>query len=217
MRTFAYLGSALEAGASYILPSGLKSWRALATENENLKKTVVLLEAINADRGALERENGALKALLGRDEKEKIVYAAIIKRAPDSPYDTFILDAGSEHGIKENDAVVFGSVVLGKIVEAGRGFSKAELFSSPGSVVQGVLGADMAIEAKGLGGGAFEAILPLGEEVFLGEPLVLPSVSSKIFGLVQRIEEKKDEGFRRILFAMPVNPNQIDAVGIVIK
>lgn len=213
----ARLGSALDAGISSILPAGIRSARSLGAENQELRKRLDILTAESADREMLRIENEELKTLLGRGNEEKIVYAAVIKRPPDSPYDTFILDAGSELGIKSGDTVVFGSVVVGEIIEAGRGFSKAELFSSSGNSFQGVLGSDVAIEAKGLGGGAFEALLPLGAEVFSGEPVVLPSISSRIFGSVQKIEEKREAGFKRILFAMPVNPNQIDAVGVVIQ
>ncbi len=217
LKTFSSIGQAFENGLYAVLPEGFRNSRNLEEENKALIGQVAILTAANADRNVLANENERLKASLGREEKEKVVYAAIVKRPPGSPYDTFILDAGVEVGIQPGQKVISGTVLIGEIVEAGEGFSKAKLFSSPGNEFSGMLAGNIQIEAKGLGGGSFEVTLPIGASVSLGDSLTLPAISTKIFGLVQNITEKKDEGFKKILFSLPINPNQIDSVGIIIK
>lgn len=213
---FSSLGNMLDKNISGILPAGLQSVQTLSIANKGLEQQVLLLTAENADRNILANENERLKSAFGANEKEKIVYATILRRPPFSLYDTLILDAGSERGIQVNDVVVFGSVAIGTIVESGKGYGKAQLFSSAGNVFDGMLGGNIAMQAKGLGGGAFESVIPLGASVSIGDAIILPAISSKIFGLVQKIEDKQAEGFKRVLFTLPINVNQINSVGVII-
>lgn len=217
VREFANFGAGFDSAMYSLLPEGFKYSQNLEAENKSQKAQIALLASSNADRNILANENERLKSLLGRNEKEKIVYATILKRPPDSPYDTLILDAGTGDGVKVGNNVISGNVLVGSIIESGSGYSKAKLFSSPGNIFSGMLSDHIQIEAKGLGGGSFEVVAPIGASVSVGDALVLPAISSKIFGLVQNIEEKPTEGFKRILFSLPINPNQIDAVGIALE
>src|SRR3989344_2375387 len=201
-----------------IMPQGFKSKAELALENQALTDQILALSAINADRNELARENAELKNNFMRSDKRKVVYAVVIKKPPSSPYDTFILDTGTESNVLKGYTVILGNVAIGAIVEVGRSYSKAELFSSPGKIFEGVFGKDhLTIEVKGLGGWALESFLPIGTEVSLGDDLILPSISSKIYATVEKIEEKQSEGFKRGLFTLPFNPSQINAVGIILE
>ena len=218
VRSIVFSSNAIGSSLYSFLPQGFKSNMELAIENNDLKNKVQTLSAENADRKALATENADLKFRFGRSDNKKIVYATVIQKPPISPYDTFILDAGTETGIIQNNIVVFGSLAVGVIVEVGNGYAKAELFSSPGKTFQAMLGSDnIQIEAKGVGNGSFEALVPLGTEVLPGDTLVLPAISLKVFGIVQKVEDLQEEGFKKIFFALPVNPNQIGAVGIMLS
>lgn len=211
------VSSAITSSLYSIMPQGFRSKAELADENRALADQIVALSAANADRNRLARENTELKNNFKRSDKRKLVYAVVIKKPPSSPYDTFIIDVGDESGIKQGDTVIFGNVALGTVVETGKNYSKAELFSSPGKVFRGVFGADnITIEVKGLGGGVFESLLPIGTKVALGDDLILPSISPKVFATVEKIEEKQSEGFKRVLFTLPINAGQIGAVGIIL-
>jgi cell shape-determining protein MreC len=112
-----------------------------------------------------------------------------------------------------NDKVIYGSLVIGNIVEVGDGYSKAKLFSSPGNVFSGTLGEDdIKVEVKGIGGGGFYALVPIGSKSEVGDALIMPNISSKVYGVVQRVEELTAEGFKKLYFVMPINPNQIREV-----
>lgn len=199
-----------------LLPQGFRKSADLAKENDVLKQQILVLLAENADRKVLLAENVELKLGLGRVIDGKMIHATILKKPPMSPYDTFVLDAGTDIGVVRGDRIAFGNLVIGEIIEVDASYSKARLYSSPGNVFQGTIGEEnITIEAKGIGGGAFEALVPIGANVEEGNTLILPSISPKVFGYVERTEDLTDEGFKKIFFTLPLNPNQLSAVSII--
>ncbi len=200
-----------------VVPPGFRGALALGKENQQLRDKIMLLSAENADRNVLALENRELKERLGRTEEDTIVHATVLEKPPLSPFDTFLLDAGTNHGIKNGDIVIIGNLSIGVIVEAGKSYSKAELYSSPGKVFEGRLGSKgISIQAEGEGGGMFQAMIPIGTEVSEGDTLILPSISPKVFGIVEKVEELTNEGFKKILFGLPINPSEVTSVGVII-
>jgi len=200
---------------SGLVPQGLRSAATLQAENQDLRDKVTLLLAQNSDRTALAAENISLKAMLGRVEKEKIIYAIVLQKPPISPYDTFILDVGARNGVKVGNIITVGNLAIGIILETNTGTSKAELFSSPQKVFEGRLGSKgISIQATGQGGGTFESLVPIGTIVSEGDALVLPSVSTKVFGIVEKVETLEEEGFKKVLFGLPINPSLVSNVGV---
>lgn len=216
VRTFVGTSGVLNSVLSFIMPNGFRSDSLIKEENDMLRQEVLRLTSENADRMVLKNENDGLKFLLNRDVKKdgvKGTLAVVLSKPATTPYDTFILDAGSKLGVEVNDNVTFGSLIIGSITEVGTSFSKAKLFSSFGNVFSGTLGKDnLKIEVKGLGGGTFESLVPIGASVEVGDALVIPQIESRVYGVVQKIEELSDEGFKKLFFVMPVNLNQINDV-----
>lgn len=199
-----------------IMPQGFRKSADIARENEALRQQILQLVAENADRKVLQAENSELKFGLGRAEEVEQVHATILRKPPVSPYDTFVLDVGEDHRVESGDTVVFGNLAIGVVIETGANYSKAKLFSSPGNIFHGTIGKEsISIEARGIGGGAFEALVPIGSNITEGDPLILPSISPKVFGFVERTEDLTEEGFKKIFFTLPINPNQINTVNIL--
>ena len=97
------IGGGIKSIVTFIIPSGLRSDNALVAENNSLREQVVSLTALNADRNVLSDENTNLKFLLGRKEnasstksttKSKNILATIKQSPAETPFDTFIIDAG---------------------------------------------------------------------------------------------------------------------------
>ncbi len=217
VRTITSVSLGFKGVIAFVVPSGFRSEANIIEENENLRSAVLKLTAENADRNVLYEENQNLKYELGRGATSTNTakgILAIIKQSPgETPFDTFLIDAGTEEGVAIDDNVSYGNLVIGKIIDVGNSFAKAKLFSSPGNIFSGsILGTDIKVEAKGLGGGMFEALVPESAIVKEGDALILPSIQSKVFGLILKIENKESEGFKRLLFTLPVNPNQIYSV-----
>lgn len=214
----AYLNYFFDQAVNSIIPPGFKTNYELAKENEILRERIITLSSINADRNVLLTENEKLKEMLGRVKNEKVVYATVLSKPPYSPYDTFILDIGRDQSVSVDDVVIVENLAVGKIVEVYKSYSKAKLFSSPGNMFEGNFGdKDKTLQATGEGGGVFTALLPIGSSVSEGDPIILPSISSKVFGIVEKVEELKTEGFKKIYFNLPINPYEIGSVGVILS
>ncbi len=199
-----------------IIPPGFHTISTLSHENQELREKVALLAAENVDRQLLKAENIKLKEGYGRTTNEEVLYSVVLNKSPFSPFDTFILDTGTNQGVSVGDTVIVGNVAVGTIVDTGASYSKAELFSSPGKTFEGTLGSHgIKIQATGEGGGIFRAMLPIGTAVAEGDDLILPALSPKVFGTVEKVEELPTEGFKQILFSLPINPAEVSSVGIL--
>lgn len=150
------------------------------------------LDAANANNAILIEQNAALAAraadlqrLLGeRAEPARGIVAAVVSRPPMSPYDTLLLDQGSDAGVKVG-AVVSGpgGTPIGSITSVERSSSRALLYSAPGfSSVAWVGEERLAITLTGSGGGAFDAVAPkealinVGDAVYLSNSLRIGTV-----------------------------------------
>ncbi len=218
VRPLSYVSYYFSNAVYSLVPQGFRSALEQSKENQALKDKILLLVAENADRNVLSSQNEELKSKLGRSDKQKVLYATVLEKPPISPFDTFILDVGSDQGVKLGDTVVVGNLAVGDIIDVGNLYSKAELFSSPERTFTGNLAPKgLTLQAVGKGNGTFEALLPIGSKVAEGDALILPSISSKVFGLVEKVEELPEEGFKKILFGLPINPSEVSSVGIIIK
>ncbi len=218
IKTFVYTGGAFNNVISFFIPNGFRSGNSIKEENDWLRQEVLRLTAENADRTVLKSENTNLKFLMNRKVVEggKEVLGVIISKPSTTPYDTFIIDVGQEAEIIVGNKVIYGSLIIGEVTEVGNKFSKVKLFSSFGNVFSGTLGEDnLKAEVKGFGGGSFESLVPIGANVKEGDALVMPQISSKVYGVVQKIEELTAEGFKRLFFVMPINLNQINEVLVI--
>ncbi len=196
----------------FFLPQSFISHVGLVQENQELRAQVMLLTAENADKVRIQNELSSLKKI--GDKKPDPHYfetnTHILSRPGEAPYDILVVDRGSESGVRVDDRAIYGSLILGNVVEVGSGYSKIKLLSSPDNVIKGTLGEKKTtIDVKGVGGGAFESLLPIGASVSVGDSIVLPTYSSKIFAVVENVEELKAEGFKKIRFVLPVNVNHI--------
>lgn len=192
-----------------------RSKGSLIDENNFLKDQVNTLTSENADRQSLSLENAKLNDLLSRGQPKNSIVAKVLEKPGFSPYDVLTLDVGSEKGVVVGDKVLFSNIALGQIAEVGSGFSKARLFSSSGNKFNAVLGDTKSeAEAEGQGGGGFEILLPKGVMVKEGDPVVLPQISTKVFGFVKSVSNLPGDVFQKIFFSLPVNLNEIDFVSI---
>lgn len=187
-----------------------------------VKENQVLTDLISArDRSLLlvdnlKAENDRLKSLLGRSSKSNLILGFILVRPPVSPYDTFIIDIGSNNGIKAGDRVYAeGDTLLGDIVEVYANESKVELFSNPGRMTSVLVGTStIAAMATGRGGGNFIIKLPAQTPLVSGAIITTPNIKPHVFGIVNTIIVDSTDSLQTILFRSPVNVGQIDFVEV---
>ena len=72
------------------------------------------------------------------------------------------------------------------------------------------------MELEGLGGGNFAAKLPRDVEVKEGDAAVVPSISTSVFGFVEKIELNPTDSFQKIIFKIPANLSELKWVTVEI-
>lgn len=148
--------------------------------------------ALIAENQVLLKKEAALVALLGSPVPEgpRGILAGVVARPPESPYDTFVLAAGSLDGvILGQEAFGAGGVPLGVVSSVLAHFSRVTLFSAPGVVTHGWVGsASTALVITGAGAGAMNANISRSAGVLEGDTVFVPGPGMLPVGTVVRID-----------------------------
>jgi len=200
------------------LLAGFYSKKSLVLENNRLEEELDIARFKLLDRNLLFEENLELKEMFGRDVAEYTVFANILVKPNRSLYDTFIIDVGDNAGIENGSQVVYGgNTVIGEIVEVLPKTSKVLLLSSPGELIDVVVGdGNIAATAYGRGGGNFELELPRDTEIFVGDMVTIPNIIPQVLGEVEYIESNPSNPFKKIFFKNPINVFKIKWVEVII-
>jgi cell shape-determining protein MreC len=177
------------AESSSILPQYIRNRTVLVEEIEDLEQQI-------ADRGGdrftvdmLAKENAELRSLLG-DEGDERILAGVIGRPPSLPYDMLMIDQGERDGIVVGAPVYIGDrTIIGFVQSVTSRTSLVTLITTQNfaSTVY-VLGPDIFTSAVGMGGGQLKVGIPQGVIVEVGDLVILPSMTSGVYGSVSYIE-----------------------------
>lgn len=180
---------------------------SLNRENEELRDALYRSNAALLDRNLLFQENEELKEVLGRKNNRNLTLAAVLSRPPRSPYDTFLIDLGSEDGVSVGMRVfALGNVSLGQVAVTYGKTSLVRLYSSPGEEYDAYIGDGGVVGiATGRGGGNFEMILPRGVDISEGDPITMPDIERNVFAIAEKVGVGPSETFQKVLFKNPVN------------
>lgn len=196
-----------------------KSKQALINERQAMEQKLFLAGNLLALNETLQSENETLKDLMGRSAtKQKTILANILVKPPQSFYDLLVIDVGADEGIKVNDRVIADATVyIGKVSEVYDHTAKVTLYSSPGEKNQVILGTNsVSVEAIGVGGGNFNILLPREVEVKENDVIIMPSITTNIFGIVEKVDFKDKDAFQTVLFKSPVNISELSLVQVVL-
>ena len=184
---------------------------------EDLKKQVQALNLELNDKNLLVLENNQLKEILGRNSGRSTILGVVLSKPAMTPYDTFVIDVGSNQGIKLDDLVLAGSsTAVGKISEVNANISKVIAFSSPNFKYPIFIGEkNIQAEAIGQGNGNYKVVLPEGSEVKIGDNIIIPSINPTVFGVVERIVQSDQPSFINVLFKSPISLNSLYYVEVV--
>lgn len=154
---------------------------ALAREVAALKEQNAILTARTVD---LERLLG------GRTEASAGILAGVLVRPPVSPYDTLVIDQGTEAGIAVGKRVYgAGGIPLGVIESVSSKSARVLLYSAPGQVTEGWVGVSRTpVSLEGASAGAFRTSVPRERIVSVGEEVYLPGPGAVPMGTVVRVD-----------------------------
>lgn len=185
----------LESGES--LPQYLRNRTELIDEISRLRSDVAATEGDKHTIKTLTDENEELRSLLGHEGEDRIL-AGIIGRPGLLPYDSLMIDQGTNDGIVEGAPVYIGdSTVVGIVRNAAHKTSVVELVTSPGfEATVFIMGPDIYTNAVGIGGGQLRVGVPQGIPLSEGDLVVLPSVASGVYGeisIVQSVPSRPEQ------------------------
>jgi cell shape-determining protein MreC len=198
----------------------LSSKVSLLKENSLLKQQV---ETSNQDKvlyDLIKKENEDLKSTLGRiSPSQKLLLSAVLVKPFLSAYDTLIIDVGLEDNVVVGDKVLAnGNTYIGYVSEVYNSTSKVVLYSSPGEKTKVLIGSNnIEKEAEGLGNSNFRVQVPREIDVKEGDSIVFPSITTNIFGIVEKVEFKESDSFQNILFKNPVNIAELKWVQVLLS
>lgn len=110
----------------------LSSISSLREENKSLKLRILELEAGLSEQAEIKRENEVLRGQLDMQlEEEYVLIKANIIGSDFRPANSqiIIIDKGEESGIQNNDAVVFGNYLVGRIKDITEHSATIELIT----------------------------------------------------------------------------------------
>lgn len=205
------------------LTDGLSSYayllhtkEGLVEENRRLKDALdaVVVEAY-AEK-TLRAENDYLKSVLQRHPDRSFILARVLASPGATPYDTLLIDIGSDAGLFSGVRVFAdGDFVLGEVTQVFRQSAIVTLYSSSGNELSVQFGATATpATAYGVGGGNFRIILPKGVPVEVGDTIEIPELAPTFAGVVEAIEKPENSSLQDIFFRWPFNISSLRYVYI---
>ena len=196
---------------SIFIPLFAPSWKTDSSQYDALQQRLVALQSAEARIGQLAQENTELKALLGRSSAKDGVLASVIRKPPQSLYDTILIDVGKESGVSVGDTVyALGDVVIGKVSAVYARYAKVTLFSAPGQKYDVVIGQkNIPATAVGRGGDSFEIVLPRDSGVVVGDSVSAPLTSPSILATVGALVAQPAQAFVAVLANSPVSTAEL--------
>lgn len=201
----------------YDLNYFFKTKSSITEENHNLIEEIAYLRSSMLDYQILKRENTELKELLGKTGEESgFVLGNILSKPNHSPYDTLIVDVGSNSGISEGDKVYSSGITpIGSVEKVYDKTALVSLYTNPGRKTEGFIDiSNVSVELTGRGGGNFEMIIPMELSVEKGTIIYLPGSNSKIIAYVDEVVSSPTDPFKKVILSSPVNVQNLKWVQI---
>lgn len=136
----------------------------------------------------------------------------VILRPPFTPFD-MIRISGKLDAYNVGDFVFYKNILIGKITEKDNRYATVELLSSPDKKIP-ITVKGTQLEAQGLGGGRYSFETSKDLDIKEGDPVVYPDQTVLILGVVEFIETKEQDLFKKVYFNLPTSLDTISYVSI---
>lgn len=202
----------------------LRSIRKLSGENNELMQQNTKLLAQIAELINIKNDNAQLRKDLSfsqtRPELE-LIPVSIINYSPIGSYQAIIIDKGSDDGIMENQAVVSGGFLVGKVRNVSRGTAEVWLLSNRNLLTPVILtNSQVTGILKGGIRGLVVDNIPIDTEIQKGELIVTSALeglypSGLAVGQIEEVISEKEEIFIEIRISSPINIANIRILFII--
>ncbi len=198
------------------LPQYLRNRSELIASMDDLRQQLASRSGDKFTSEMLAKENEELRHLLG-DQGDERILAGVIGRPNALPYDMLMIDQGTRDGIVVGAPVYIGDrTVIGFIQSATDKTALVTLITTPDFVsTVYVLGPDIFTTAVGIGGGQLRVGIPQGIIVKEGDLVILPSITSGVYGSVSYLETvpTEPEQYAYVSPTAPIGSLRLVSVG----
>jgi cell shape-determining protein MreC len=196
------------------------SRHTLITRNNELKEQLREANTQLLSLDVYKRENDEFKKVWGRENIFNGTIAFVLSRPPQSPYDTFVLDVGSENAeglVNVGDKVIVSdTILLGQIEEVFGKTSRAKLYSNVDTETTAIVDRTSdSVTLKGKGSGNFEINAPQELDIEAGDTIIIPGLNPNMIAKVVEIESNPASSFKRVFCQTPVNISTLNSVLVV--
>ena len=188
----------------------LKSKTKLIEENKKLEEDLLRMSLLVMERTILMKENKDLKEMFGRVSADTRILASILSDGKSAPSGLIVIDQGTISGIKKDDVVYVANVGIGTIETVFNRTALMRLFSDFGQSVEVLVGDEnITATAQGRGGGNFLIEMPRDVLVEIGDMVLFRVGEQRMLGVIEHIDTKPNDPFKKLLFRSPVDIQKI--------
>jgi len=183
-----------------------------SSDVSQLRAELASSTAALADRDLLAAENAQLRQELGRTGSKRELLAGVLQSPPGTPYDTLMVDAGSNNGVVLGARVSVGALSIGTVDAVYDNSARVALYSAPGVSYQALLltrDATLPVAVDGQGAGSMQAQVPAGTNVAVGDSITFPGVAGGLAAKVSAVSTPDGESFKTVYMRLPVNPFEL--------
>lgn len=175
-----------------VLPTYLRSKSELAAEVETYRAAAATGVGTQLSISRLLEENMQLRAMAKAGAVENRLVARVLARPGQLTYDLLQIDKGARDGVVLGAPVYTGlDSVVGIVVHAAETYAFVDLFTSPGfESTAFIFGPNVFSPIEGMGGGVARVKLPQGVPIREGQLVILPGVSSGIYGEIIGVQNE---------------------------
>ncbi len=172
------------------LPQYLRSRASLTDEIQQLKEESVNQTGTQLSIRRLLEENMQLRAATLTSTSSKRIVARVIAQPTKLNYDLLQIDQGTESGVVVGAPVFLGvDTVIGVVVNAAPTYAFVDLLTTAGfNATAYIVGPNVFASLEGVGGGVARVRVPQGIDLRVGNLVLLPSVSSGVYGEIVSLE-----------------------------
>jgi cell shape-determining protein MreC len=202
-----------------VLPTYLRSKADLVKELEDLRIKISTSVGTEQSIQRLIEENMDLRSMLRMEKSEDRLVARVLKRPNILPYDLLQIDKGSEDGVVVGAPVYSGlDSLIGIVVSVTNTHSFVDLFTSPDFTSTAfIFGPDIFAPIEGMGGGVARVKLPQGVSIKVGQLVILPGVSSAVYGEIIEVQNEPTQPEQYGYIAPPLGINNLLYVSVDTK
>lgn len=172
------------------IPLYFRSRASLNNEIQQLKQSAVNETSTKLSIKRLLEENMQLRAAALTSSTTERVVARVIAQPTRLNYDLLQIDQGTNSGVVVGAPVFLGfDTVIGVVVKVAPTYAFVDLLTTAGfSATAYIVGPNIFAPLEGMGGGVARVKVPQGIELRIGNLVLLPSVSSGVYGEVVSLE-----------------------------